>query len=1398
MNSNNKVIIAFIANLLLVIAAIALVIFASLNDGNKKKDYDMSGVVFEDLTVEYDGKPHSIFATGLPEGVTASYENNDQTEIGTYEVTAHFEGDITRYNPIPDKTATLTITQPAKGKILSAVGFEIDETGEPPRIYCDVPNTTKQIDLSDKITVTPNRTWKLYQDYDGKEELASKSMSLEIGHNIAYIIITDILNNTSEYEVDVYRLDIKSYTFMNEGEIHASGSIEEKSQLASPENPEKPYYTFKGWAVEGSRDIVQFPYTVTEDITFVAQYAPTNYVITYYLHGGTNDARNPAYYTIESSDIELYPATRDGYVFDGWYSDGEFGTQVTVIQSGSFGAKSLYAKWEYGSGGLIYEQIGNEYKVVGYNGTEREIIVPEEWKNLPVTAIDKGVFENCTNLENIILPQSITGINDYAFRGCTNLKSISFGNNSQLTHIGELVFNGCTSLESIEIPASVTHIGGSAFYNCLRLSAVYITNISGWCNIDFVNNGSTPLYYAHNLYLNYELVTTLEIPAGVTSINYFAFAGCTSLTSIEFPASINSIRFYAFSGCTNLTSVIFSKDSTLTTIESVAFYECKSLNSITIPNSVTEIGFGAFKGCTGLEKITLPFVGATKDGDTNMHFGYIFGADSYNENSTCVPSSLKTVTITGGITIDRYAFYDCANIQSIIIPDSVTEIGSGAFYNCTRLKSIEIPENVSNIMDETFYNCIRLESVEFGENSKLYNIGTYAFYNCVWLKDITIPSGVNTINECAFQNCKSLDRVTFGEKSQLTYINFGTFQNCKSLKSISIPENVLGIGENAFYNCTSLNSITIPDSVTEIGFGAFKGCTGLEKITLPFVGTTKDGDTNTHYGYIFGADSYNENPTCVSSSLKTVTITGGTFIDKYAFWYCVSLTSITLPDSVKRIGTYAFNHCENLDSITIPDKVTSISYGAFQSCESLKSVIFGEQSKLTSIEADVFRCCTNLTSITIPDSVTYIGGHAFAYCENLKSVAIPDKVTSIRDGMFMSCKSLKSVTFGEQSKLTTIGSYAFLFCTNFTSITIPDCVTEIGSSAFQNCESLINITIPDEVKSIGDSSFYECKSLLSIVIPASVTAIGISAFYECANLASVTFREKIQFTSISASMFYRCTSLKSIEIPDSVTAIGVAAFGVCTSLTSIIIPDSVTEIGSFAFEDCTALTSVYITDMAKWCNINFDYYTGNPLYYAQNLYLNNKLVTVLEIPDSVTSIGTYAFAFYEKLTSVTFGKSSQLMSIGSDAFYRCESLSNIEIPATVTAIGASAFSLCIGLIGVTFGENSKLTAISDYAFLECKKLKSIDIPDSVISIGREAFYRCESLTSITIPAGVTSIGYGAFYNCTNLTRVIFKNTSGWTAGDTSISSSSLSNSSTAARYLKETYLNYTWTRTEEE
>ena len=257
-------------------------------------------------------------------------------------------------------------------------------------------------------------------------------------------------------------------------------------------------------------------------------------------------------------------------------------------------------------------------------------------------------------------------------------------------------------------------------------------------------------------------------------------------------------------------------------------------------------------------------------------------------------------------------------------------------------------------------------------------------------------------------------------------------------------------------------------------------------------------------------------------------------------------------------------------------------------------------------------------------------------------------------------------------------------------------------------------------------------------------------------------------TSVENDAFSGYSNLASVIIPNGLTSIESGAFSGC-SIESIDIPESVVSIGDNALSS-SSLTTVNITNIAAWCNIEFEGIYSNPLRHA-NLYLNGELVTELNIPNTVTAIKGFAFYGYKNITSVNIP--SSVTSIEGHAFYGCTSITSVNIPSSVTSIEDYAFAGCSNLTSVSLSEGlvsigrgvfiscgftsiiipDGVKSIDGEAFENCRNLVSIELPESLVKLWSNVFYECTSLTSVVIPKGITSIERYTFYGCTNLTSV---------------------------------------------
>ena len=590
--------------------------------------------------------------------------------------------------------------------------------------------------------------------------------------------------------------------------------------------------------------------------------------------------------------------------------------------------------------------------------------------------------------------------------------------------------------------------------------------------------------------------------------------------------------------------------------------------------------------------------------------------------------NLKSITISEGIReIDGAVFYFCWDLVSVTIPASVNKLGNyGSFYiqECPKLNSIVVAEG--NTIYDSRNNCNAI--IESATNTLLCGckstvipdgitaINDLAFNMIDDLTAIHIPSSVTSIAPRGFYGCRNVESITVDSNN--TY--FDSRNNCNAIintadntlivgcKNTIIPETVVRLGEYSFYN-NSITSVTLPESVTQIDNYAFD---------------ESDFFNNQPEGVFYvgnHACGYKGNAT------GAVIIKEGTkYISSNAFSSCYEMSSVSLPDGLKSIGSYAFGGT-NLSSIVIPESVEEIGFRAFSDCSNLSEITlpdkyvhqynsFDRTAWYNNQEDGVLYLGNYVygykglmpenCSITLKDGIKYIAYQTFYNMGNLKSISIPKSVKIIEDMVFYRCNNLETIDFREDGLLETVGSYAFSGCRSLVSAQLPHSIKTIDFGAFQSCEKLSLFIIPESTESIGRFAFSYCKNLTSITIPCGVNFIGEAAFEGCSGLTSIAVEDgNSQYDSrnncnaiIKTADNVLIAGCKNTIIPNNVTAIGRGAFGGCSGLTSVTIPNSVTAIGTDAFESCSGLTSI-------------------------------------TIPNSVTTIGDYAFAYCNGLTSVT-------------------------------------------------------------------------------------------------------------------------------------------------------------------
>ena len=495
-----------------------------------------------------------------------------------------------------------------------------------------------------------------------------------------------------------------------------------------------------------------------------------------------------------------------------------------------------------------------------------------------------------------------------------------------------------------------------------------------------------------------------------------------------------------------------------------------------------------------------------------------------------------------------------------------------------------------------------------------------------------------------------------------------------------------------------------------------------------------------------GTSAFYENTHLVSVDIpSSVTAVGVS-----AFYGCTSLQSAYMTASIKTIGAGAFARCEKLSTLTMANGVTSIGNEAFRGCEALTYVKLSTSLKTIGKEA-FYR--SGLTSLTLPSSVKTLGDRCFAQTK-VTGVLLAGTFTTIPVDAFEDCTSLKQLII--PGHVTKIDNYAFAGCTSLTNVTMADSVTDIGEHVFEKCTSLKTVKLSANLKEIGDYMFTDCPAIESITVPDSCTSIGSSAFRRCTSLQSINFPSSIKM--LGYYTFDGCTALQSADLSKtSITAIYKDGFKGCTALTTVKLPPSGNKVSVWegAFEDCVKLGSLSPTSQInslgnrafKNCAslLSIDLSNSGCVIVHEETFSGCTALETVRLKSNAYEIGDAAFKDCSALTFLNM--TTNMRRIGKSAFYGCSKLaSTMTLPSYIEEIQPYTFYNCASL--TTINLPSSVKSIGAYAFYGCKSWTgSVTVPDGATQIAPYTFYKCSSLTGITIPSTVTSVSAYAFYEC---------------------------------------------------
>lgn len=615
----------------------------------------------------------------------------------------------------------------------------------------------------------------------------------------------------------------------------------------------------------------------------------------------------------------------------------------------------------------------------------------------------------------------------------------------------------------------------------------------------------------------------------------------------------------------------------------------------------------------------------------------VISISKYKGTATAVkiPSQIESLPVR---TLASGAFSGKTTLQTVIIPEGVTEIASGSsssygvFYNCTALTSVSLP-------------------------STLTTLGKYAFYGCSALTQINLPDGIETVGSGAFRNCSSLADVTLPEN--LKTLDSNAFYNCAALTELTLPQGLQTIGSSALYN-TGITRLELPDSVTSVSlsntspkltylrwtasiptieYSQFRYWSALEEIVIP------------------------EGVTTIAEGFKETTSYETCFYG--AFYNCTALKKVTLPDSLESIGMYAFTGCTSLETVTIGTGLKTVGDYAFQDCALLKA-FDAKSSALESIGIEAFAGCKAMASLVLPDTLTTLGKNCFEECTALTEVALPDGIQLLPNYAFNKCSSLSKVTL--PSSLKEIGIHAFADCAVLSQVQLPDGLETIQSYAFNNCAALDEIDIPDGFKTLKANAFKN-TGIIRLEFPDSVTDASLEGIKHQLQY----LRWTAGVPKLPSDMMQGGVNLKTLILPEGVTEItdgGViynsnmttsqpySPFHNCIALESVILPNSLTKIGKWAFRECVKLAHVQLgKNVASIAGDAFQDCSGYtfavwPGTYGEEYAVSKGIDYIYAGNNGAVEVSLDPAAYQGMQLVLTVGNVRRVLKVGTASTYR--------------------------------------------------------------------------------------------------------------------------------------------------
>lgn len=970
----------------------------------------------------------------------------------------------------------------------------------------------------------------------------------------------------------------------------------------------------------------------------------------------------------------------------------------------------------------IKDADGQKETLLLYLSDVADFTVPDGVKSIAANA-----FYGKFSLTNISLPESVTAIGENAFYMCSYLASVTFrGTSDQPLTIGDYAF-WSTGLHTLTLPDRPITIGAYAFaeisyysyetYDDESLAALDLGGTVSIGDYAFYKTGEAleltipatvktignhAFEGSGSSYLtNYLSSVTFEEGSTLETIGAYAFSRA-KISSFRVPASVTLIGAYAFSDCNDLTSLTFEEGTAPLTFGTTYGNDTGNVLNETLvteihfPGRLTVIGERAFDRNSKIETVTFgdqyTDSGFTKSNLTTIGEGAFRYASALS--AITIPASVKNTDV---IAIGNEAFLE-SGLTSVTFEESdegVLTIGTSAFSGCKSLLSMNLPKRLGDFTsgsttipalangtgvfptaddDGNGFNSVSItegNALYASKDGILYTSDFKELVYCPPAKEGTVEVDARTerIGTNAFANCKKLTAITFPADSVCKQIGAGAFSGCSLLVNMKLPDSVAAIGEGAFLNCNELVSLRLPASLSSFD-PAMLGCKKLTNLTV--------SESNPNYtsvdGVLFSKDG---------SSLVYYLPTRENA--EYA-----------VPDGTKEIADKAFSENVSLTKVTLPASLERVGANAFSNCMSLETVSFAAESKQLVIDDRAF----NNTAVS--------------------SVSLPAGVSALGDEVFTN-SALAEIEFAANSSLTALGNNVFSN-TDLVNVTLPAGLRVLGNSVFRNCTLLESAVLPEGLTTMGDATFYGCSALTSVSLPSTLHTMGTETFYGCSSLTRIAFAANSQIETLSYDTFSGCTSLEEIELP--------------ASLTEIAGKDTENSSSYGLFQNMTSLKRVTFAEGSKCLVIGASAFEGSSLEsftipssvttIGSRAFASTKL-TQISIPRTVTRMDNYAFSSCTLLEEVRI--EAGLVAIPEYAFQNNTALVSVNIPATVTSVAATAFNGCTALKSINLDSANTALTVEDGVLYNAAKTEILFMPAAI-----ESFRIPAELTTANLPA----------------------------------------------------------------